>query len=320
MGPKAAVFCHNGLGDGAVSLVLSNNLYINGWKVDTYNNAIGSMQSWIPHLPVLPYPSIQKINHILHQYEWFFVFQDDSSEFIHKLITEGKRHCPAQMKVIYAYPSHRIIHEPYYQDSQINPDICLVDGLRLFCEQILHLPELTRSNGFIPLPGLQHRLYQKRVLIHPTSSRVGKNWNKEKFIALAHYLHKQGYQTAWIIGPQERAEWECLDSYGFEIPRLLDIAAVAAYIYESGYLIGNDSGMGHLASFLEIPTLTITRRKTQANLWAPGYGPGIVVTPCSWIPNISGFRLRDQYWKKFLSVNRVRRAFRRLARNTEFPL
>lgn len=312
MSPRAAVFCHNGLGDGVISLVLSNNLHLNGWHVDTYQNFIGSMQNWFPHLPVISYPPLHEIDRILHQYEWFFVYHNDTSEFIQKLISEGKRRFPDQIKVIYAYPSRRIVLEPYYQDSQIDPGVSMAESLRIFCEKILHLPKSTRSNGFIPPVELSHRQNVKRLVIHPTSSRAGKNWTKEKYADLAAQLFKKGYESVWIIGPKERSEW--LQMKGdFAMPEFSTLDALAHFIYESGYLIGNDSGMGHLASFLEIPTLTITRRKALAKLWGPSYTQGVIVTPNPWIPNIRGFRLRDRHWQKFISTQKVLKAFERLA-------
>jgi heptosyltransferase III len=312
MAPRAAVFCHNGLGDGVISLVLSNNLHLNGWHVETYQNFIGSMQKWFPHLPVIPYPSLSDIERILHHYEWFFVFHNDTSEFIQKLIQEGKRRFPDQMKVLYAYPSKRIVNEPYYQDAQIDPGMPMTESLRIFCEKILRLPKSTRSNGFIPPGELKHRANKNRVIIHPTSSRAGKNWTREKFISLATNLHQKGFEPLWMIGPKEREQWSDLERMGFEMPEFATLDALASFIYESGYLVGNDSGLGHLASFLEIPTLTITRRKALAKLWAPNYAPGVVVTPSHWIPNIRGFRLRDRYWQRFISTQKVLRAFNRL--------
>ncbi|MCC6127581.1 MAG: hypothetical protein IT584_00035, partial [Chlamydiae bacterium] len=65
---------------------------------------------------------------------------------------------------------------------------------------------------------------------------------------------------------------------------------LAQYLYETGYLIGNNSELGHLASALGVPTLTLSRRKALANLWAPSFHTSVVVTPASWIPNIRGFR------------------------------
>ena len=89
MGQRAAVFCHNGLGDGVNCLVLSNNLHLNGWEVDTFQNTIGSMQNWFPHLPVFPYPTLDELPQLLNRYEWFFVVHNDTDLFVQKLIQEG---------------------------------------------------------------------------------------------------------------------------------------------------------------------------------------------------------------------------------------
>jgi hypothetical protein len=308
MGPRAGVFCHNGLGDGVNCLVLSNNLHLNGWKVDTYQNAIGSMQNWFPHLNVLSYPPLSELPRILSQYDLFFVVHNDTDPFVLQLIQEGKRRFPEQMKVIYLYPSKNIVGEPYYNDCLVDPGLPIAENMRLFCERVLHLPKITKSNGFIPLPGLISRKHPKRVAIHPTSARETRNWPKEKFLELAHYLKFKGFEPVFI--PGTKAGWE---NIGHEIALFQSLDALARFLYESGFLIGNDSGLGHLASALQIPTLTICRRKTWANMWAPCFHKGIVITPSPWIPNISGFRLRDRHWKKFISVRKAQKAFDRLA-------
>ena len=97
MGPRAGVFFHNGLGDGVNGLVLSNNLQLNGWKVDTYQNSIGSMQNWFPHLPVQSYPKVDQLPRVLNEYDWYFVVQNDTDEFVLKLIQEGKRRFPERL-------------------------------------------------------------------------------------------------------------------------------------------------------------------------------------------------------------------------------
>src|SRR5690606_32722919 len=122
---RAGVFCHNGLGDGVNCLVLSNNLHVNGWNVDTYQNTIGSMQNWFPHLPVQPYPSLAKLPQILSSYDWFFVVQNDTDEFVLSLICEAKKKFPERIKVLYFYPSKHIIHEPYYSDCFTNPALSI---------------------------------------------------------------------------------------------------------------------------------------------------------------------------------------------------
>ena len=308
MGPRAGLFFHNGLGDGVTCLVLSNNLHLNGWKLDTYQNTMGSMQNWFPHLSIFSYPSLSELPRILNSYDYFFVAHNDTDPFVLQLIQEGKRRFPDRIKVIYLYPSKNIVNEPYYSDCLTDPGLPIAENMRLFCEKILHLPKITKNNGFIPPPGIISRKYPKRVAIHPTSARITRNWPKEKFIALAKEIKNQGFEPVFIPGMQ--AGWEDVDVALFPT-----LDALARYLYESGFLIGNDSGLGHLASSLGVPTLTLCRRKTWASMWAPSFQKGIVVTPSSWIPNIRGLRLRDRHWKKFISVRKVRRAFEKLVFN-----
>lgn len=307
MGQSAALFCHNGLGNGVNSLVLANNLHLNGWQVDMYQNVLGSMQNWFPHLNVLPYPSLEDLPRILNTYHWFFIIQNETDPFILKLIQEGKRRFPDRLKVIYLYPSKRIVNEPYYNDCLTNPKLSVAENLRLFCEKVLRLPKISKNNGLIPPAGLVSRKHLKRVVIHPTSTREIRSWPKEKFLEFGKHLQKDGFEV--ILVPQAKEGWEGL---GFEVPLFSTLDLLARYLYESGFLVGNDSGLGHLASALGIPTLTVCRRKTLANMWAPSFHKGLVVTPSPWIPNIRGLRLRDRYWKSFISVGKARRAFERL--------
>src|SRR3990167_6676146 len=112
MGPRAAMFLHNGIGDGVNCLVLANNLQLNGWHVDTYHNKMGSMQSWFPHLPVKPYPKIEELSKVLSSYDWYFVVHNYTDDFVKRLIGEGKRRFAEKIKVIYLYPSTNIVNEP----------------------------------------------------------------------------------------------------------------------------------------------------------------------------------------------------------------
>lgn len=310
MGLSAGVFCHNGLGDGVNCLVLSNNLHLNGWKVDTYQNSIGSMQNWFPHLPVQPYPLLEALPRILNTYDFFFVVQNDTDPFVLQLIQEGKRRFPDRLKVIYLYPSKGIVNEPYYTDCLTDPTASIAENMRRFCDKILHLPKLTRSNGFIPPDGLHFKKHPKRVVIHPTSSRLSRNWPKEKFIEMADDLKAKGYEPVFVPGAKEG--W---DNIGHEIALFPNLDLLTRFLYESGYFIGNDSGLGHMASSIGIPTLTFCRRKALANMWAPSFHKGVVVTPSSWIPNIRGFRLRDRYWQTFISVGMAKRGFEKLVQD-----
>lgn len=89
------------------------------------------------------------------------------------------------------------------------------------------------------------------------------------------------------------------------MPEFESVKSFAEYIYESAFLIANDSGSGHLASALGIPVLTIvTSPRKSMFRWRPGWGINKVIAP--WFTfSLSGKR----YWKQFLPVNRVYKTF-----------
>jgi hypothetical protein len=312
MGPRAGVFCQNALGDGILGLVLSNNLQLNGFEVHTYQNTMVYLQNWFPHLTVSTYPTMEELPKILQAYDWYFVVWDNGNDFIKKLVAEGKRRFPERMKVIYLYPSTSIVNEPYYSDCLTDPAASVPKIMRTICEKVMHLPKITKSSGFIAPEGLTFRKHAKRVIIHPTSSKASKNWDKDKYVKLALHLKKQGFQPVFIPGPSEFEQWKDLLDLGLEVADFPSLDAIARFIYESGYLIGNDSGLGHLASALGIRTMTICRRKSVAKMWAPAFVSGVILTPSSLIPNIRGLRLRDLHWQKFITVNMARRGFEKL--------
>ncbi len=314
MGCKAAVFCPQGLGDGINFFVLSNQLHLNGWHVDTYHNTLGQLQHWLPQLNAIPYSSLSSLPRVLNAYDHYFIAYNEDNPLLLRLMEEGKRRFPDRVHVIYMYPSKNIIHEPYFSDCLTDPELTVAENLRIFCSRILRLPKLTRSSGFIPPLGLIHRKFPKRIVIHPTSSRRTRNWPREKFVKLALCLQEEGYDLSFALGsPLEREEWKEMASLGFSLPEFPTLHPLAEYLYESGFLIGNDSGLGHLASALGIATLTFSRKENFAKMWAPSFSKGIAVYPYSWIPNFRGFRFRDRYWRALISVGRVRRAFERLA-------
>jgi ADP-heptose:LPS heptosyltransferase len=131
----------------------------------------------------------------------------------------------------------------------------------------------------------------------------------EKFIALSEHLKTQGFEPVFILAEGEKAGWPL---ERIEVPHFQGLADLCAYICESGYMIGNDSGIGHLASCLKLSTVTICRSLLAANFWRPAWSLGEVVTPSSWIPNVKGLRWRDAHWKRLVGVPKVLKTFNHL--------
>jgi heptosyltransferase-3 len=303
---RCAIFSCMGLGDGLLTLILSHNLRQQGCLPTTFHPHLSSLQSWFPELPIQPFPSKEQIPELIDQFDRFFIFYE-RKEWMLALIEECEKRAPEKLTVLNPIATRH--HDyPYWEHARFEGDRCMVDNLFFFCQNVLHLKEPTRKNGLILPQGITPRRFPKRVVLHPMSSRPGKNWPKEKFLILASQLEAKGYTPAFILSPQEQAEWK-----GSEFPRFASLAEMAAYICESGYMIGNDSGIGHLASCFGLPTVTICRSGAAGLFWRPGWAPGKLVTPYSFIPNIKGLRLRDQHWKKWISVKRVLSNFLELA-------
>jgi len=318
MPKKAAVVCNSGLGDAIISLMISNNFYLNGWDCDTYHDGIRSLQNWFSHLPVIGYSKPDEVQNFVAKYDMIVVFHSLSCDFVLELIRYGKKQSPEKIKVLYPYPSKNLIKEPYYSDSLFDINLSMGRNLERFCKDILKLEKVSKSNGFHPPKLLKNRKYYKRVILHVKSSREGKNWPRDKYVKLALHLKKLGYDPIIVAGgPRDEGDWrEYIAPYKLEMPTFESLDALASYIYESGYMIGNDSGIGHLASSFNLPTVIISRRKSVARFWQPFWTECKTVSPYSLIPNIRGFRLRDRKWKSFITVKRVLRAFKSIHKIT----
>lgn len=99
------------------------------------------------------------------------------------------------------------------------------------------------------------------VGIHPGSDQNGKikRWDIKKFNLLAHRIvSKYNYRVRFYIGPQEKELLGAVDDCeSFEIAGEKDIPGLIRDMAQCRFFISNDSGLAHLASALEIPTIVI---------------------------------------------------------------
>lgn len=314
---KGAVISRDGLGDGLVALILAHNLHLNGWNVTMYQKGIcDQLQSWLGHIQLKNGYSIENIDEMLKSYDRIFIFYCEKDPFTHQIIKRGKEIDRMKVTVINPCFSRNIGNQPYYEDCLFSPSLSIVDNMERFCKNVLQLSKTTKHNGIVPDNSLVHKKNSKRVCMHATSSRVGKNWPIEKFVQVARKMKKDGYDPVFIMTDEEKKQFPFLEKE-FSCPSFANLIELGSFLYESGYFIGNDSGVGHLASCLNIPTITLTRGKRISKLWRPSWAKGKVLYPSSWIPNISGLRLRDKYWKNFVTVKKVLNSFYQLKEKSE---
>lgn len=278
-----AVICARGLGDALLSMILSHNLSLSNVQVTTFSSVLYELREWFPSQTLLPYPSSATLE------KTFSIF-DTVIAADHNPLTPQ-----------YDFKSRLI----FLKESQFDRTVSMADNLQDICRTRLSLPYCEKNNGLIIPTGLSWRLHPQRVVIHPTSTNIKKNWPAEKFIQLGHKLEKRGFTPFFCVSPAERNIW--LKKVPAEqLPLFPTLHELASFVFESGSMIGNDSGTGHLASALHIPTLSLFARESYSRLWRPGWGKGSVVTPPNFLP---GARLKQKYWKHLLSVRKVQQAF-----------
>jgi heptosyltransferase III len=319
MKEKIALITSFGLGDSLIFLIIANNLQRNGYEVTCYSNMLVQMQSWIPNVKCLPFPDIKPdgfdlilsdANSILTKNKNL----DDAAKDAVFFSMAGSR----STKKLYADHAARLKHTPrlarlanasgmllkHTKDNDLYcPENNMVENTVIFCREVLMLDNATPENGITPPADLLLRKHQRRVIIHPLSTNEQKNWSAKQYLALAEKLKQKGFEPVFITSPKERETWESLVNGKFELPLFPSIAELAAFVYESGYMIGNDSGIGHLASNLGLPTISIYNSRDHYR-WRPGWSEGIVIKPC-WLWRL----FPKSSWRRFISVRRVLNTF-----------
>jgi heptosyltransferase-3 len=136
-------------------------------------------------------------------------------------------------------------------------------------EQIIH-SIADRGIGFKPAGG-------NDIVMHPGSGATAKCWPIECWIELADQLKSCGRTVRFLLGEAERDRWSSAD-----IDRLKSAGAVRhcetgldllAELNTAAVFVGNDSGPGHLAGVIGLPTVSLFG-PTDATRWRP-LGPRV---------------------------------------------
>ena len=303
----AAVLPALGIGDALLMMIASHQLQRSGYHVTTFHEQLPELGRWFPgHTFALPQESFLSS---LSSFD-LVVVENDNSPKIQSLIS----HLRPVLSLFYPTYSPKK-HPPLApNDFVFNPDIPMAENIAIATAGLLGLPRLSKDNGLTPPSHLIHRKNETQVLIHPTSRVAEKNWLASSFVSVATRLKKRGFSPIFCVGPNERAEWEFIQSKGFVLADLLHLEALAELAYESGSIIGNDSLAGHLGSNLNLLTLIVANDEKRMRLWRPGWRRGEVVFPPRWLPNGKFLRLRENHWQHFVSVNKVLTRFEKLLR------
>lgn len=275
--------CARGLGDALLSMTVSHNLLLSRVRVTTFSSILCELSSWFPNHTILPYPSKE-------------VFEKTFSRFDTVIAADH-----SMVREDHDFGNRLIV----LKESRFDKNSPMADNLQRVCKSILELPFCEKGNGLVIPAGLNWRSDQKRLAIHPTSSDKKKDWPAVKYVKLGRKLEELGFEPYFCLSPTERSEWFGRIAED-QLPLFPTIHELASFLFESAAMIGNDSGVGHLASALNIPTLSLFSRKSYSRLWRPGWGENVVVAPPNILP---GARMKEKWWKSLISVGRVLRAF-----------
>lgn len=289
---RIAVVCAPGIGDALILQIAAHQLRLHGFEVTTFSNHLASFGNWFQGASFARQPQLNQIEEALGSFDAILLQHDN---------TPKARKIHSLPRPVYTFYGSHVVskHGPLRlgYDYVCDQERTMVQNVRAAVETLFRLDGAGVENGMKPPAGLIHRKNAKRVAIHPTSAVEEKNWSKAKFLAVAKWLKEEGYEPAFTVPAAERFEWGG--------PELLSLEDLASFIYESGYFMGNDSGPGHIASYLGIPYLIIAKDERQMRFWRPGWRPGEIAVPPAWLPNWKGARLREEHWKKFITTKGV---------------
>ncbi|WP_240766779.1 glycosyltransferase family 9 protein [Paraburkholderia flava] len=293
---RVAFSMSNAIGDSLVSMIIVRNLMKNGIDVTVYGNPAYALRHWFPEVAVRRLPTEEDSASTFAEYDTVLQMQWNQP----------------LVRLLDAHPRVRTLHDVEFGE---HPG-CMAERFADFCRNELALDGVDLGNGIAAPAGLQHRRHSKRIVIHPEASTDDKRWPAERFVKLARRLQKKGYEPHFVIAPHERARWKDVQMFDIPVPVFDDLGTLAAWVYESGYFIGNDSGIGHLASNLDIPAVSLFRRRGVAARWRPVWGAVEVILPWQWVPTS---RLKERFWKETLTCSRVMAAFMRMTSRYPVP-
>ncbi len=217
------------------------------------------------------------------KYEWIVTFlADENGHFERNLIyTASITHAAEIITLKPKPPTDFSEHAARYHLQQFaeQTELELAPEEDWLTEPLIEVSEADRPAVQKLLTELNIETFRPIVAIHPGSGGEHKCWPLDNFLKLAVRLRTDLFEVVFLWGPAERERW------GADAVRLVE--AVAPVLVEAsladlasvlscctGY-VGNDSGIGHLAGALGIPTISIFG-PTNPRQWRP-LGPKVSV-------------------------------------------
>jgi len=144
---------------------------------------------------------------------------------------------------------------------RLRSEICLTQPLgrpEPGAHRYEHWRLMARALGFELPPrerlSLPHIRPQGEVLVHTGAGQAVRVWPLDRYLALVTNLRQEGYQVRVACDPEQRNWWLGVGETSVATPRRVN--ELLELLDRAGAFIGNDSGPGHLAGFVGVPTFT----------------------------------------------------------------
>ena len=327
---NVAIIPADGFGDGLVQLVIAHNLQRLDYQVTYYNGYAKALKNGIDGFELkntLPFNC-----EIAELEQYPVVLYDAHSKFargaepkikawlqeyaIPYVMSGSKMEHPApniaKLKARLGQENEHLAEffVKFYKRPRLPrflpPRLPVVQQVKRFFQFTLGFASATDSTGVNTRFYRHAEVNNKRVVIHPTSSSVDKNWRKEQYLQFANLLKNEGWEPVFTVAPREREEWLEVVNNQFEVTGFPSIETLAKYYAASYAFVGNDSGNAHLASMLGLPCLVIFKRWRRYPGWRPGWGITKVVLAD--FP----FNLRKKDWQEGVSPEKVLTNFKQM--------
>ena len=278
---QVAVICSESLSDGLMMMVASHRLKQEGAHVITFHNTLPELNDWFKDYTFSPQIAPEQLASTFD----LIIVQYDGSPYVKELIKTVASFPKALLSIFYPTYS-KYTHPPLTAcDRVFNKNLSMVDNIALATSSLLRARDHSKNNGLTPPPHLLHRRYKKRVAIL-SSPHIPKKYEK---IGIA--IRDAGFDPIFLE-PE-------------------NIASGASLLYESGFFIGPESDLCHLASNFHIPTLVVSGNKKPLTLSKPGWLKSSYLTFPRWLPKT--------FLERFVLVSKVVKSFKTLVSKQSFP-
>lgn len=289
--PSVALVPRPRIGDSLVAMVIAENLRRTGREVVVFSTLLGELAPWFPHVrSVDREPSRER---------------DETYGACDLRVLQS-----AQAAAGFppgGPPGGDVL--VLGSDPLLDRDAPRVEGYLAICHKRLAVDAPVRGNGMEPPPGVTPRAHPRRVVLCPGAADPRREWRPAGFLAVARGLAARGDEPLFLVERGQRAAWERRCAGRFPLASHGRLGEVARLLCESGAFVGNDSGIGHLASSVGTPTVTLFVRRRPAVHWRPAWSPSEALLPRFALP---GTWLRYRTWGWFLGPARVLAALERL--------